>query len=78
MSVDSDFEDTVRICEFYADPCETFEVDSENCIVMMGAREIDLVRRDGELAGYLIFEPDGFSHVEDDLDTYFQRVLDWR
>lgn len=27
MSVESDFEDTVKICEFYADPCETFEDD---------------------------------------------------
>jgi hypothetical protein len=42
MSVESDFGDTVKICEFYADPCETFEVD-----------------------------------LEDDLDSYFQRVLDW-
>lgn len=22
MSAESDFEDTVKICEFYADPCE--------------------------------------------------------
>lgn len=29
MSAESDFEDTVKICEFYADPCETFEVDEE-------------------------------------------------
>lgn len=77
MSVESDFEDTVKICEFYADPCESFEVDLENCIVFMGAREIDLVRRDGKLAGYLVIEPDGFSHLEDDLDSYFQSVLDW-
>lgn len=77
MSFESDFEDTVKICEFYADPCETFEVDSENHIVFMGALEIDLVRRNGELAGYLVIERDGFSHLEDDLDCYFQRVLDW-
>jgi hypothetical protein len=77
MSVESDFEDTVRICEFYADPCEAFEVDLENCIVMMGDREINPVRGDGRLAGYLVIEPDGFFHLEDDLDSYFQRVLDW-
>lgn len=77
MSVESDFENTVRICEFYADPCEAFEVDLENCIVFMGAREITPVRRDGELVGYLVIEPDGFSHVESDLDSYFQTVLDW-
>ena len=77
MSVESDFEDTVRICEFYADPCETFEVDLENCIVFMGAREIHITRRDGSLDGYLVIEPDGVSLLEDDLDSYFQRVLDW-
>ena len=77
MSVESDFEDTVKICEFYADPCETFEVDLENCIVLMGAREISLVRRGGRLEGYRVIEPDGFSHIEGSLDSYFQRVLDW-
>lgn len=30
MSAESDFEDTVRVCEFYADPCETFEVDLDS------------------------------------------------
>lgn len=77
MGVESDFEDAVRICEFYADPCETFEVDLENCTIFMGGREISLVRRDGRLVGYLLIDPDGFSHVEDDLDSYFQSVLDW-
>nr|DAN40345.1 MAG TPA: hypothetical protein [Caudoviricetes sp.] len=77
MSAESDFEDAVRICEFYADPCETFEVDLENCIVLMGAREVSLVRRGGKLVGYFIIEPDGVSHLEDDLDSYFQGVFDW-
>lgn len=77
MSVESDFEDTVRICEFYADPCESFEVDLENHIVLMGAREINLVRRDGRLEGYLVIEPDGVSHLEGDLVSYFRGVVDW-
>ena len=77
MSVSSDFEDLVKICEFYSDPCEVFEVDEENCIVFMGAREIILVRREGQLAGYLVIEPDGFSHVEGDLDSYFQSAFEW-
>ena len=77
MSVESDFEDVVKICEFYADPCETFEVDLEDRIVLMGAREIGIVRSGGELTGYLVIESDGFSHVVDDLDDYFQFVLDW-
>jgi hypothetical protein len=77
MSVESDFEDTVRICEFYADPCETFEVDLENCVIFMGDREITLVRGNGQLEGYFVIDPDGSSHLEDDLDSYFQFVLDW-
>lgn len=77
MSVESDFEDTVRICEFYADPCETFEVDLENCIILMGTREISPVRSNGKLDHYLVIEPDGVSHLEEDLDDYFQSAFDW-
>lgn len=76
MSVEADFEDAVKICEFYADPCETFEVDLENLIVFMGAREVSLVTWNGRLVGYLVVEPDGFSRIEDDLDSYFQSTLD--
>jgi hypothetical protein len=75
VSAESYFEDTVKICEFYADPCETFEVDPENCIVFIGAREVRLVRRDGRVAGHLVIDPDGLSHWEDDLDGYFQSLL---
>ena len=77
MSVESDFENTVKICEFYADPCEAFEVDLENHFVLIGAREINLVRKGGKLGGWLIIEPDGFSHLVDDLHSYFQEVYDW-
>lgn len=77
MSADSIFDDTVKICEFYADPCETFEVDSENLIVFMGDREISLVKGDGRQEAYLVIEPDGLSHLEDDLDSYFQRIFEW-
>lgn len=77
MSAESDFEDTVSICEFYADPCETFEVDLENQIVFIGAREITPVMVDGVLDCYLVVEPDGVSYWVDDLDEYFQYVLGW-
>jgi hypothetical protein len=77
MSAESDFENTVKICEFYADPCEDFEVDLENCIVFMGAREITPVRENGRLVDYLVIDPDGVSYRVDDLDEYFQRVLGW-
>lgn len=77
MSAESDFADTVKICEFYADPCEVFDVDLENCIVFMGSREISPVRKNGRLVCYLVIEPDGLSHWECDLDSYFQTLLDW-
>lgn len=77
MSAESDFEDIIKVCEFYADPCEVFEVDLENYSVFMGGREISPVRRNGQLVEYLVIEPDGLSHLEDDLDSYFQNVLDW-
>lgn len=76
MSVDEVFEDIVKICEFYADPCEVFEVDLEKLIVLMGAREISPVMENGHLVTHLVIEPDGVSHWEDDLDTYFQGILD--
>lgn len=77
MSVESDFEDTVMVCEFYADPCEGFEVDRENRFIFMGAREINLVIEDGKLDGWLVIEPDGFGHLVDDLHSYFQSVFGW-
>ena len=77
MSAESDFEDTVRICEFYADPCEVFEVDRGNHFIFMGAREINLVMEDGRLDGWVVIEPDGRGHLVDDLDSYFQSVFDW-
>lgn len=77
MFVDSDFEDIAKICEFYADPCETFEVDLENFTVFMGAREISPVVENGQLVTHLVVEPDGTTHWADDLDSYFQSVLDW-
>ena len=77
MSVEQDFEDIVKICEFYADPCETFEVDLENHLVLMGGREISPVVENGQLVTHLVIECDGVSHWEDDLDSYFQSVLDW-
>lgn len=77
MSVESEFEDIVKICEFYADPCEVFEVDLENCVVFMGGREISPVMENGQLVSHLVIDPDGTSHWEDDLDSYFQGILDW-
>lgn len=77
MSFDSDFFDTVKICEFYADSTDDVEVDLENYHVTMGEYGVDPVMGEGgdRVAYYLIEEPDGTSLFVDDLDSYFQSVL---
>lgn len=75
MSIETDFEDVVKICGFYAGPCDIFEVDLENRIVFMGGREISPVVENGRLVSHLVIDSDGFSHWEDDLDSYFRGVL---
>lgn len=77
MSISSEFEDTVRTCEFYATSLDGIEVDWENYHVRMDGYDIDPVTRDGHLVRYLIVEPDGVAIFVDDLDSYFQSVLDW-
>ena len=77
MSVETDFEDVVRICEFYADPCDVFEVDLVNYHITMGDYGVDLVEENGHLVSYLVEGADGVSLFVDDLDDYFQSVLDW-
>lgn len=77
MSVESDFEDVIKICEFYADPCEVFEVDLENYHVTMGDYGVDLVVENGQQITYLVEDSDGVVLFVDDLDAYFQSVLDW-
>ena len=81
MSIGSDFYDTVKICEFYADSADDVEVDLENYHITMGEYGVDPVIGEGgdHLAYYLIEEPDGTNLFVDDLDSYFQSVLpDWR
>lgn len=77
MSAELDFEDAVRTCEFYSDSRESFVVDLENHHITMGDYGVDLVRENGYLMCYLVEDPDGVSLFVDDLDAYFQRVLDW-
>ena len=43
MSVVSDFDDTVKICEFYADSADDVEVDLENYHITMGEYGVDPV-----------------------------------
>lgn len=77
MSDESDFEDAVRICEFYAYSEGSIEVDLENRHIMVDGYGVDLVVENGQMTTYLVEDPDGVSLFVDDLDTYFQDVLDW-
>lgn len=77
MSVESDFEDVVTLCNFYKEGDWSFYVDLENLHVVMGDYAIDPVWENGHLVGYLVVDPEGVTQVVDDLDSYFQDVLDW-
>lgn len=78
MSVSSDFEDTVKICEFYSGDGLPVEVDYENFHVSLGDYEVDPVIEHGNLVTYLVEGPDRVSLFVNDLDDYFQSVLpDW-
>lgn len=77
MSFTSDFEDTIKTCEFYSDSVDGVEVDLENYHIRMDGYDIDPVTSDGHLVRYLVEDPDGVALFVDDLDSYFQSVLDW-
>lgn len=77
MSVSSEFDDTIKICEFYADSADEVEVDPENYHIRMGEYDIDPVFGGGRISYYLVVEPDGRALFTDDLDTFFQSVLNW-
>lgn len=78
MSVESDFEDAVKICGFYAEPYDEFEVDLENHHIMMDGYGVDLVVENGNLVTYLVEDPGGVALFVDDLDEYFQGVFKWK
>lgn len=78
MSVDSDFEDIVKICEFYCGVDCPLHVDWENLHVAVGDYGVDPVREDGRLVGYLVEDPDGVTQIVDDLDSFFQEEFKWK
>lgn len=78
MSAESDFEDAVMICEFYADPYDGFSVDYESGIIVMDGYTIEPLFEKGELTEYLVMEPGGASHLVWDPDSFFQRVFAWK
>lgn len=72
MSDCSEFDDLVKICEFYSGEGLPIEVDEENYYVNLGGYVIDPVMEDGHLFMYLVEEPDGTTLFVPDLDDYFQ------
>lgn len=76
MCVGSDFDETVKICEFYSGDGLPIRVDYENYYVFLGDYVIDPVMENGHLIAYIIVDPEHNTHLVGDLDTYFQSVLD--
>lgn len=75
MSVDSEFDDMVKICEFYSGDGLPIEVDYENYYINLGDYVVDPVMEDGHLVMYLVEDPDGVTLFVSDLDDYFQERL---
>lgn len=79
MFVSSDFDDTVKICEFYSGDDLPLKADYENYLVYLGEYIVDPVMESGHLVTYIVDDPGHNSHLVGDLDSYFQSVLpDWR
>lgn len=78
MSFDSDFDDMVKICEFYSGDDLPMKVDYENHFIDLGDYVVDPVMEDGHLVTYLVEDPDGVTLFVSDLDDYFQeRLAGW-
>lgn len=79
MCVSSDFDDTVKICEFYSGDGLPIRVDYENYYIFLGGYTVYPVMENGHLIAYLVEDPGRNIHLVGDLDSYFQAVLpDWR
>lgn len=77
MSVGSDFDDTVKICEFYSSDDLPINVDYDAHCIYLGDYTVDPLTEDGELVGYIVRPPTGYTQITLDLDEYFQRVFRW-
>lgn len=75
MSVGSDFDDTVKICQFYSGDGLPLEVDYENFYLFLGEYTVDPVMENGHLITYIVEDPELNTHLVGDLDSYFQSVL---
>lgn len=77
MSAETDFEDTVKICEFYTEIDCPLEVDYERRRVILGDYIVEPLVEDGRLTEYSVSRSDGSSFLVWDLDSFFQREFNW-
>lgn len=75
MSLSTEFDDLVKICEFYSGDDLPIEVDEENYLITLGGYIVDPVMEDGYLVTYIVEDPDGVTLFVSDLDDYFQERL---
>ena len=76
MSVNSIFEDTVRVCEFYAGESVPVRVDYDGHCIHIGGYVIDPLTEGGELATYIVSPPEGPTLMTLDLHSFLRRVLE--
>ena len=78
MSFTVEFDDMVKICEFYSGDDLPIEVDYENNFIYLGGYVVDPVMEGGHLVTFLVEDPDGVTLFVSDLDDYFQdRLSGW-
>lgn len=75
MATDVEFDDLVKICEFYSGEDLPLRVDEENYYVTLGGYVVDPVIKDGQFVTYLVEDPDGVTLFVSDLDAFFQEHL---
>ena len=77
MSVDMEFDDMVKTCEFYSGDGLPIEVDYENRVVFLGDFVIEPLFKNGHITDYFVTDPVFNPDLVTDLDEYFQRELQW-
>ena len=75
MTTDVEFEDTIKICEFYSTDDMPIRVDYENYLITLGDYVVGFMFEYGRLVSYVVEDPDGVTLFVSDLDAYFQERL---
>lgn len=75
MSDDAVFNDTIRICEFYADESLPLIVDYENHCIHLGGYLVDPVTEDGELVSFIVSPLSGPPLIIMNLDEFLENLF---